>query len=239
MERFPNWLAWMSVEVSYSLAVVWVGESIPKLMFFSLIPFAKMVKLWFIKPRSHLIQTTLNCWWAECRDFLLLTNPTESHFWEGSCFFLPLMHSRLRFLDLNFLMSTLSKRLDWQMQNLTAERQWHICSLRIWCKFCFCCLVVPKANKLLGTQVDALHSICWKEFIYSEHFLRNFLTCQGGLFLTIETILETLKLIVIYFFSLSSSVLISTYLDQPIHPSSYMLECLLLSTSVMSPPKLA
>ena len=149
------------------------------------------------------------------------------------------MHSRLRFLDLNFLMSTLSKRLDWQMQNLTAERQWHICSLRIWCKFCFCCLVVPKANKLLGTQVDALHSICWKEFIYSEHFPWNFLTCQGGLFLTIETILETLKLIVIYFFSLSSSVLLSTYLDQPIHPSSYMLECLLLSTSVMSPPKLA
>ena len=73
-------LTWMSVEVSYSLAVVWVGESIPKLMFFSLIPFAKLVKLWFIKPRSHLIQTTLNCWWAECRDFLLLTNPTESHF---------------------------------------------------------------------------------------------------------------------------------------------------------------
>ena len=67
----------------------------------------------------------------------------------------------------------------------------------------FAAATKSEPNKRLGTQVDALHSRCWKEFIYSAHFPWNFLTCQGGLFLTRETILETLKLIVIHFFSFS------------------------------------
>ena len=198
-----------------------------------------MVKLWFIKTQKPFDSNHSELLMSRVQRLSAFDKSHWISLLRGKLLFLPLMHSRLRFLDLNFLMSTLSKRLDWQMQNLTAERQWHICSLRIWCKFCFCCLVVPKANKLLGTQVDALHSICWKEFIYSEHFPWNFLTCQRGLVAHQRNNFRNTQIDCHSFLFLFPSVLLSTYLDQPIHPSSYMLAYLLLSTSVMSPLILA